>query len=228
MKTNIQQKFYDRMYEKSEKGTYSPWSKLEKHREEVVFELLPKGEGLLELACGAGNLALRAAERFKEVVGLDVSRNQIQRAQRKANRNKTKNVKFLIADVNGGLPFANKSFDTVTAVAALAHFYDPIFVVSEVARVLKKGGTFILQVPNVAYLPRRLALLFGKLPRVSTSDFGWDGGHLHYFTEAEVLRLLNKNGFETIKVLCSGVLAKIRSIYPSLFGGDLIFVCKKK
>ena len=228
MKSNIQQKFYDEMYANGRKHKVSFFAKFEKHREEAVFELLPSGEKLLELACGAGNLAIRTAEKFDEVVGLDVSRNLIERARRKVDRNKTKNVKFLVANADEGLPFIDKSFNAVTAVAALAHFYDPIFVVSEVARVLRKGGIFIPQVPNVAYLPRRLALLFGKLPRVSTSDFGWDGGHLHYFTEAEVLRLLNKNGFETTEVSCSGVLAKTRSMYPSLLGGDLIFVCIKK
>lgn len=228
MRQSIQQKFYDRMYEKSEKGATSFLASLGKHREDAVYELLPKGERLLELASGAGNLAIRATDKFDEVVGVDVSSKQIQRAREKAKKSKVGSVKFEVTNVDEGMTFADNSFDAVTAVAALAHFYDPTFVISEVARVMKKGGTFILQVPNIAYLPRRLSLLFGKLPKVSTSDFGWDGGHLHYFTEAEVLRLLEKSGFAKERILCSGVLAQIRSFYPALLGSDLIFVCRKK
>lgn len=214
MKPSFQQKFYDRMYEGSERSSISPLGKLEKHREEAVYELLPKGKRLLELACGAGNLAIKAADKFDEVVGVDVSQKQIQRAIEKVEKARRPKVEFQVVNVDEGLPFADGFFETVTAVAALAHFYDPVFVVSEVSRVLKKGGTFILQVPNIAYLPRRLALLFGKLPKVSTSAFGWDGGHLHYFTEREVSRLLEKNGFAKERVSCSGVRLQFGPFTP--------------
>src|SRR5262245_39422256 len=45
------------------------------------------------------------------------------------------------------LPFADAVFDTVVCCQVLEHVFDERLVVSEVARVLKPGGTFILSVP---------------------------------------------------------------------------------
>lgn len=46
------------------------------------------------------------------------------------------------------LPFENDSLDTVTIVGSLNYFDEPISVLQEVKRVLKKDGQLILTMPN--------------------------------------------------------------------------------
>ncbi len=48
----------------------------------------------------------------------------------------------------GGLPFADGSFDLVTANMVLEHLSAPDAVFTEVARVLKPGGRFVFVTPN--------------------------------------------------------------------------------
>ena len=45
------------------------------------------------------------------------------------------------------LPFPDNSFDSVTVIAVLEHVLDPEQVVSEVGRVLRKGGMVVADVP---------------------------------------------------------------------------------
>ena len=48
----------------------------------------------------------------------------------------------------GHLPFADESFDLVTANMVLEHLPDPVSVFAEVARVLMPGGRFVFVTPN--------------------------------------------------------------------------------
>jgi SAM-dependent methyltransferase len=122
-------------------------------------------------------------------------------------------------------------FDAVTCVAVIEHVFDPYFVANEIHRVLKDGGIFIAEVPNIAYLKQRIKLLFGKLPITSSSynwqEIGWDGGHLHYFTKTTFCGLLEECGFEILTVSGSGLFARFRNFYPALLTGDICVKAKK-
>lgn len=229
MKTEFVRNFYNKMYGLDKASKMNNFLKhFELYRSDVVFNLLEKGERLLDVACGDGDFAIKAREKFEDVYGVDISSVRIKRAIKKAKEKKINNVFFKTADVNYGLAFKDNYFDTLTAIAALAFFFDPFFVISEFKRVLKRGGVLIIEVPNLAYFPRRLALLFGRLPKVSTSDFGWDGGHLHYFTKKSLEDLLKKFGFKIEKVTGSGIFANLRNWWPSLLSGDLIIKARKR
>ena len=57
------------------------------------------------------------------------------------------------------LPFADASFDVVTANMVVEHLSDPMALVVEVQRVLAPGGAFIFHTPNLAHPPIMLASL---------------------------------------------------------------------
>ena len=225
--------FYNQMYEEGKAKPVGGWlfNKLrcfEKYREEAVIELLPKkGEKLLDIGCGEGTFLFKLADNFKELWGVDISPVRIKRARHKTKKTGLKNIYFKIADIDQGLPLEDASFDVVTAISILEHVFDPHFVVGEIKRILKPGGVFIIEVPNIGWLPRRLDLLLGKLPRTS-SETGWDGGHLHYFTQGSLTELIEDAGFDIIKVSGSGIFARLRNWYPSLLCGDLIVKAVKK
>jgi len=66
--------------------------------------------------------------------------------------------KLLRADL-GALPFSSKSFDLVTANMVVEHVSDPVLQFSEIARVLRPGGSFLLHTPNLSGYPTRISRL---------------------------------------------------------------------
>jgi ubiquinone/menaquinone biosynthesis C-methylase UbiE len=232
MKRNNVQEFFNKMYAIKGKDrvniTYSFLGRFEQRRGEAVFNLLENGKRMLDVACGDGQLAILASKKFNEIYGIDISSERIKRCRELSKKTKNTKIHFTVGDVNCGLPFKNQYFDTVTAVAALAFFFDPFYSISEFYRVLINNGFLIIEVPNLAYLPRRISLLLGKQPKVSAKDFGWDGGHLHNFTQESLKELLQKNGFKILKITGSGIFAGLRNWRPSLLCGNIIIKAVKK
>lgn len=58
----------------------------------------------------------------------------------------------LVANANIGLPFADSSFDTVLSTSVFEHLHSPDIAWDEVARVLRPGGIFILEVPFMYWI----------------------------------------------------------------------------
>ena len=56
----------------------------------------------------------------------------------------------LVHDLNKGIPFADNTVDYVYALHFLEHVNDLVFVMKEICRVLKPGGTLELEVPYYA------------------------------------------------------------------------------
>lgn len=95
---------------------------------------------VLDVGCGGGRFAVRLAERFPEidVVGLDRSPEQIDRAQRRGAA-LTDRVSFVEGDATD-MPFADGEFDLVYSLGSLKHWPDPSKGLRECARVLRPGG----------------------------------------------------------------------------------------
>jgi SAM-dependent methyltransferase len=125
------------------------------------------------------------------------------------------------------LPFPEVSFDAVTMLAVLEHVFDPYMAVTEVRRVLKPAGQFIVAVPNVASASNRLRILGGRIPVTSTGS-GWDGGHLHYFTPYDLKKLLHNSGFVVVEQRGTGGLASVRERWLSLLCGEFVVSALKR
>ena len=80
------------------------------------------------------------------------------------------------------------------------------------------------QVPNVAWLPKRIRLLVGKSPVTSAEPGLSDGGHLHYFTRASLKKLFLDEGFRVVRITSGGIFAKPRRIWSSLLGADIVML----
>ena len=195
--------------------------RFELHRIPAAFDLLEPGQRMLDLGCGDGTLvALARASKFREVHGLDVAQPVIQRAQNTCETmlGSLEGVTIQQADLNQTLPYGNEEFDAVTAVAVIEHIFDPYFTITEIHRVLRRGGQLIMEVPNLAWLPRRLDVLFGRVP-ITGDEEGWDGGHLHYFTFQAVRDLLSSHGLRVDSMGSTGIFPSVRNVWPTLLGG---------
>jgi ubiquinone/menaquinone biosynthesis C-methylase UbiE len=202
------------------------------HREELALSFLDEGERLLDVGCGNGSLVFKAKVKFNEVYGIDISPSRIGEAKEIALEKNINNVHFSVCNINEKIDFPDKTFGAVTCIAVIEHVFDPYFALREINRVLKDGGVFVAEVPNIAYIKQRIGLLLGRLPITSSpynwKEIGWDGGHLHYFTQKTFCRFIEESGFKILKVSGGGLFANFRNFYPSVLTGDICVKAIKK
>src|SRR6266545_7095190 len=104
----------------------------------------PRGdERMLDIATGGGHTALAFAPHVREVVASDLTPRMLAAAEAFIRGQGVTNVLFEPADAEE-LPFADASFDIVTARIAPHHFPNPRRFVHQAVRVLRPGGLFLL------------------------------------------------------------------------------------
>jgi ubiquinone/menaquinone biosynthesis C-methylase UbiE len=105
-------------------------------REQLAAFVSPDGdERAVDVGTGAGTLALALAPLVREVVGVDVVPELLERARAGA----PPNVTFVEGDATS-LPFEDGSFDLACSRRTLHHIARPERAVAELARVTKVGG----------------------------------------------------------------------------------------
>jgi SAM-dependent methyltransferase len=130
-----------------------------------VLELLGEGDQgrVLDLACGPGVFTRRLAERDRGVVvGFDLSWPMLRRASRAARREGLDRVVWIRGSVFC-LPFLDGSFPAINCAGALHLFDRPEEALSEVSRVLGRGGRLAVQ---TAVRPSGWAGVLGALDRL--------------------------------------------------------------
>jgi SAM-dependent methyltransferase len=109
---------------------------IESVREELRSFVAPEGdERALDSGTGAGTLALALAPLVREVVGVDIVPELLERAR----RNAPANVSFVEGDATK-LPFDSGSFDLSCSRRTLHHIAHPEPAIAELARVTVPGG----------------------------------------------------------------------------------------
>ncbi len=103
----------------------------------------PKAQ-ILDVGCGAGFLSNDLGKLGFDVTGIDLSEDSLRVA---GEHDTSKSVKYITADALQ-LPFADETFDVVTAMDFLEHIEDQKGFIREVARVLKPGGRFFFHTFN--------------------------------------------------------------------------------
>jgi len=96
-----------------------------------------RGDAVLDLATGTGDIAFVFASLGARVVGLDITNRMIELARAKAPAGSE--TAFLVGDMLA-LPFPTSSFDIVTTGYGLRNVPDLPRAVDEILRVLKPGG----------------------------------------------------------------------------------------
>ena len=98
------------------------------------------------------------------------------------------------------LPFDSDFFDVVICNQVLEHMKEIFWVISEIARVMKRGGTLILGVPNLGSLHNRMALLAGHQPP-AIAVFG---PHVRGFAVPDLRDFLETGGILKVKKVLGG------------------------
>ena len=150
-------------------ATRAMWAAGDYHRfaTETVWGLGPRvveatgitaGQRVLDVACGTGNVAIRAAEAGARVVASDLTPEHF-KAGRDEARQRGVELEWVEADAEN-LPFADGEFDVVTSSLGAIFAPDHRRVADELLRVCCPGGT----IGMLNFTPEGLAAdFFGTL-----------------------------------------------------------------
>lgn len=103
------------------------------------------------------------------------------------------------------IPYEDEAFDVVTLLAVIEHLPDsPSKLMSEIRRVLKPGGTLIVDTPNSASIYKRIILLmrgysYPPLAPYYQAEIPYTGHHREYNRE-ELIQVLEWSDFDVEKV----------------------------
>ena len=112
-------------------------------RRECVARLLQEDgrfESALDVGCGSGDFAPIAHDHGAAFFGIDFSRAMIAQALKQ-----DKGRSHYVTGSGERLPYADHSFDLVLALGYIEYFHDPEPPLRELRRVLKPGGTLVIQ-----------------------------------------------------------------------------------
>ncbi len=191
--------------------------------EALIENLQP--EKVLDLGTGAGEFALRLRQKgIPKVFVSDGSGRYVTQAKRKGFPAKR-------ADFDKKLPYRKETFDLVVTLEVIEHLQNAELFVSEIARILKKGGYLLISTPNVSFIGVRVQSLIGLPP----PDEGY---HFRFFNAKTLRELLKNNGFRVIKshpifflpfYKLTGKNPKARRVLccENLFASKLILLCQK-
>lgn len=164
----------------------------------ALKRLLPrKSHRLLDIGAGFGRLAdlYSGAER---VILLDCSFSQLREAKERYGQDPR--FSFLVADLYN-LPFPDQTFDTAVMVRVIHHVADVHAALSEIRRVIKDGGTFILEYANKRHLKAIILYLLRRRP-CPFSPEPLEFTHMHFdFHPAWMEEALKRTGFIPLEIL---------------------------
>ncbi|WP_299273730.1 bifunctional demethylmenaquinone methyltransferase/2-methoxy-6-polyprenyl-1,4-benzoquinol methylase UbiE [uncultured Psychroserpens sp.] len=170
-----------------------------------------KPERILDIATGTGDLAISLAKtKAKKIVGLDISDGMLEVGRKKI---KSKNLDDLISMVIGdseNLPFEDNSFDAITVAFGVRNFENLEKGLSEIFRVLKPNGTFVILETSVPtktpfkqgykFYTKYILPAIGKLFSKDQSAYSYLCESASVFPYGEVLNnILRKIGFINVQ-----------------------------
>jgi ubiquinone/menaquinone biosynthesis C-methylase UbiE len=157
-------------------------------RDELRALFSPTGsERAVDVGTGAGTLALALAPLVEEVVGVDVVPELLQAARRQAPAT----VTFVEGDATA-LPFERASFDIGATRRTLHHVARPELVVAELARVVRPGGTVLIE-DQIAPIDPLAALALDRFERSR------DPSHTRLLPDVDLRSLFDMNELELVR-----------------------------
>jgi ubiquinone/menaquinone biosynthesis C-methylase UbiE len=155
---------------------------------------LVPGERVLDMGCGAGRHAFEMYRRGADVIALDQDADELSNVRDLfvAMKEAGEVPQGAEADVKEGdalaLPFADGEFDRIVAAEVLEHIPADIQAITELARVLRPGGTLAVSVPR--WLPEIICW------QLSDDYHNTPGGHIRIYSDKELIGKLNNAGLE--------------------------------
>ena len=182
---------------------------------------------VLDIATGTGDLAIMLSDtEADKIIGLDISLGMLEIGKKKiSDRNLNNKIELVLGD-SENLPFEDECFDAITVGFGVRNFENLEKGLSEIYRVLKPKGTFVvLETSQPSVFPVKQGFVFYSkyiIPAIGKL-FSKDKSAYTYLPESAAAfpygntfnNILLKTGFNTSKV------------YPQTFGIATIYQAMK-
>jgi len=148
-----------------------------------------------DFACGNGLMMELVASHVKSYVGIDFSEPFIKAANKKRERLKIKNAKFICSDINSFCEKNKNKFNIGFAMDFSEHVYDEdwLNILKDIFSSLKENGTLYLHTPN--------AYFFMEIMRANNFIFKQLPEHIAVRTPEHSINLLKQVGFSRVNLL---------------------------
>lgn len=167
---------------------------------------------VLDIATGTGDLAINIAKNTNasEIIGLDISKGMLKVGKEKiAKENLSDKIEMMFGD-SENMPFENNSFDAITVAFGIRNFETLEKGLSEILRVLKPNGIFVILETSVPektpykqgykFHTNVILPLMGKLFSKEGSAYSYLSESASKFPYGEKLNnILRKIGFTNVE-----------------------------
>jgi SAM-dependent methyltransferase len=169
-----------------------PWA-WRRRRALLLGEARP-GERVLDLGCGAGRFVAALRDAGADPVGVELADAALARARRNVP-----GADLRLVTTDGSLPLGHGEVDLVWCSEVLEHVPDTLAFLTEIRRVLRRGGRLLVTVPDHGRFKRTLLAL-------AHYDAHYDplGDHVRFYTRRSLARALHATGFEDVTLNALG------------------------
>lgn len=181
-------------------------------RRKAIQQLAPyKPQSILDIATGTGDFAILAAKTLKpgQLVGADISEGMMRIGREKVRSEGLASIISFKKEDCLSLSFADNTFDAVTAAFGIRNFQDLDTGLSEMCRVLKKGGHLsIAELTTPVRFPMRQLFhiyshtflpVYGRLVSKDRSAYDYLTATIEAFPQGEqMMDILSKAGFAKV------------------------------
>lgn len=200
---------YDETRFRSSQGAY-----VDSVQKSTILELLGncKGKHILEIGSGTGRFTRELAKRGAHVVCVDLSSKMHKQSRQLLPGNC---VEYFVMS-GSHLGFADDTFDVCLTVNMMSHIKNDSKIFTEVNRILKKGGIFVANFPNMQGIYFPIGVLVNLFDRSLQAPV-----YSRWYTFGSLIRSLKDAGLNPVHFVG-------RMIFPKTYCPVMFFECLKK
>jgi SAM-dependent methyltransferase/chorismate mutase len=213
--TRMWSEIYDESYG-SDHPTTRALINFERNTVDKMIQDLPDRDLVIDLGCATGRELRRIAGQFNQLHGLDISPDMIRSGKSVLKKEEVENVELEVYDIEKILPFDDNSVSMVIMNCGTGSDIRNItFVLSEIKRVLKKEGRFLISFYNKdawtqrVFMPWPLSGIASVDPDRECLEVSFKERRIPIFAKPYSLD-------EAVDMLPSGLVPVQHSTYPAL------------
>ncbi|MGC9517173.1 MAG: arsenite methyltransferase [Methanomicrobiales archaeon] len=160
----------------------------------TAFAEIKAGETILDLGSGGGIDVFLAANKVGnegKVIGVDMTEEMVQKAEKIAEESEYKNVEFKLGEIEN-LPITNNSIDLIISNCVINLTPNKLAAYKEAIRVLKEGGRILVSdLVTEGYIPEDVRKNFQA----------WSDCIAGALAKQDYIDIIKKAGFNDVEIL---------------------------